>query len=61
MSFPTKIIDISTGANHSAAVDTNGAMYTWGHGGTWMKGGGQLGHNSRDSEVYPRYVEVLYK
>ena len=53
--FPEKIKSISCGAKHSAAVDVNGALYTWGHGGSWMKGGGQLGHNSRDSELKPRY------
>lgn len=54
--FPNKIKSIACGAKHSAAVDINHQLYTWGHGGTWMKGGGQLGHNSRDSEINPRFV-----
>ena len=27
-----------------AAIDKNGMVYTWGYGGSWMRGGGQLGN-----------------
>lgn len=28
----TKIVTISAGCEHSACIDSNGVMYTWGHG-----------------------------
>ena len=52
--FPSKIKDLSVGANHCAAIDVDGALYTWGNGGSFFKGGGQLGHGSRNAENSPR-------
>ena len=59
IAFDKKVVDISAGANHSAAVDESGTLYTWGVGGVWHKGGGQLGHNSYDSENSPRYYNII--
>lgn len=54
--FSRKVVDIAAGANHCAVVDEAGSLFTWGSGGVWHKGGGQLGHNSYDPENSPRYV-----
>ena len=34
-------------------------MLTWGFGGSWFKGGGQLGHGDTSSKVSPTYIEEL--
>lgn len=52
--FPGKIIEISAGSNHSAAIDDQGVLFTWGAGGSWLSGGGQLGHGVEKSEYAPR-------
>ena len=54
IAFPTKIKDISVGAKHSAAIDVNGAVFTWGSSGRRLEGGGQLGHNSYHAEKEPK-------
>jgi alpha-tubulin suppressor-like RCC1 family protein len=51
---PKKIAKINTGSKHAAVIDVDGLVYTWGYGGSWMNGGGQLGHNSTNSETQPR-------
>ena len=51
---PAKFVEITAGRNHSAAIDDNGLVYTWGKEGDWMKGGGQLGHNAYETVVGPR-------
>ena len=47
------IIYISTGNNHSMALTNRGDLYTWGEG-TY----GQLGHNIKNNEIYPRKVNI---
>lgn len=53
-----KIVDIVAGSRHAAAIDTNGLVYTWGNGGSWMSGGGQLGHNSTTSYDKPELIKA---
>ena len=43
MDAAVQIASISAGPQHAAAVDVSGQVYTWGHGGSWLSGGGQLG------------------
>ena len=50
---------VACGDFHSAVVDTEGRLYTWGWGGTWLAGGGQLGHGTRNDEDVPKIVEAL--
>ena len=50
---------VACGDFHSAVVDTEGRLYTWGWGGTWLSGGGQLGHGSREDSKYPKVVKML--
>ena len=54
--FPgqTLYTSIAAGKRHSAAIDKDGLVYTWGYGGSWMQGGGQLGHNALESEDKPK-------
>lgn len=47
------------GEFHSAVVDSDGRLYTWGWGGSWFSGGGQLGHGDRASLETPKLVEAL--
>ena len=42
------------GANHSAAITSDGRLYTWGEGAC-----GGLGHGTENSEPLPRLVEAL--
>lgn len=51
------IKEIFAGAKHAAAIDENGHVLTWGFGGSWFKGGGQLGHGDTSSKELPTYVE----
>mmetsp|Transcript_24918 Transcript_24918/g.73686 ORF Transcript_24918/g.73686 Transcript_24918/m.73686 type:complete len:462 (-) Transcript_24918:861-2246(-) len=43
---------IASGHNHSIAVDTEGACYSWGNGGY-----GRLGHRVQQDEMEPRKLE----
>lgn len=49
-----KITYIASGSKHAAFVNSAGQVFTWGHGGSWFSGGGQLGHNSTNSESKPK-------
>ena len=49
-----RIVDVSAGSTHAAVIDEDGQIYTWGEGGSWWKGGGQLGHGVRANEPTPR-------
>eukprot|EP01038_Epipyxis_sp_PR26KG_P007864 gene7864-10673_t len=55
------IVNGSIGSKHAGLVDDKGKVYTWGHGGDWMSGGGQLGHGSRASENNPKLVSALFE
>jgi alpha-tubulin suppressor-like RCC1 family protein len=52
-----KISSITASNEHAAAIDRDGLVYTWGNGGSWMKGGGQLGHGNRDTVDKPKLIE----
>ena len=54
-----KIVFISSGSSHIALVDEDGSVFTFGEGGSWFRGGGQLGHNRRDAEKQPRLVVIF--
>jgi len=56
-----KVTQVSSGPQHAAIIDQNGLVYTWGSGGGWLKGGGQLGHNSTKSVGTPTLVESFAK
>mmetsp|Transcript_13955 Transcript_13955/g.20981 ORF Transcript_13955/g.20981 Transcript_13955/m.20981 type:complete len:450 (-) Transcript_13955:1322-2671(-) len=50
---------VACGEYHSAVIDTEGRLYTWGWGGSWLAGGGHLGHGDRIDEKYPKLVSLL--
>lgn len=53
------VVSVACGDFHSAAIDSDGRLYTWGWGGSWLSGGGQLGHGSRDSLNQPELVKAV--
>ncbi|TMW68440.1 hypothetical protein Poli38472_005908 [Pythium oligandrum] len=53
------IVDISCGDYTTAAVDSEGKMYSWGWGGSTMKGAGGLGHAGGQDEPTPRLLQTL--
>jgi E3 ubiquitin-protein ligase HERC2 len=54
-----KIVDVSCGDYFTAAVDEEGKMYSWGWGGSTMKGAGGLGHAGGKDEATPRLLSTL--
>ncbi|KAF1788185.1 Regulator of chromosome condensation 1/beta-lactamase-inhibitor protein II [Phytophthora cactorum] len=54
-----KIVDVSCGDYFTAAVDEDGKMYSWGWGGSTMKGAGGLGHAGGKDEPTPRLLTTL--
>jgi len=46
------ITAIDVGSRHSITVDTNGNIWTWGHGGS-----GELGHGNNTTQTRPRRIE----
>ncbi|CAK4693061.1 hypothetical protein AeMF1_019343 [Aphanomyces euteiches] len=51
----TRVVAISCGDHHAAAVSDTGDLFTWGSGVH-----GKLGHNSDQDEVIPRLVSALH-
>ena len=51
------IESMSAGTKHCAVIDSEGQVYSWGEGGSWMMGGGQLGHGESTSQETPRSVQ----
>ncbi|XP_015606913.1 E3 ubiquitin-protein ligase HERC2 isoform X2 [Cephus cinctus] len=49
-----RIRDIACGSGHSAAIASNGELYTWGLGEY-----GRLGHGDTNSQLRPKLVEAL--
>ena len=49
-----KIISISAGCEHSAAITDTGLLYTWGHGD-----GGRLGHGDNNQCTLPVQVQAM--
>lgn len=54
-----KVAFVAAGTKHAAYINTEGRVFTWGYGGSWLSGGGQLGHGSSNSESHPKMVEFL--
>ncbi|TDH73138.1 uncharacterized protein CCR75_008441 [Bremia lactucae] len=54
-----RIVDVSCGDYFTAAVDEDGKMYSWGWGGSTMKGAGGLGHAGGRDEPTPRLLATL--
>ena len=54
-----KIVDSACGDYHTCAVDSEGKLYSWGWGGSTLKGCGGLGHEGAQDEVIPRLVQAL--
>lgn len=54
-----KFAKVYAGYRHSAAVDSEGNLWTWGFGGDRVGGGGQLGQGNRKSFARPTPVESL--
>uniref|UniRef100_A0AAV1UXL0 RCC1-like domain-containing protein n=1 Tax=Peronospora matthiolae TaxID=2874970 RepID=A0AAV1UXL0_9STRA len=54
-----EIVDVSCGDYFTAAVDAEGKMYSWGWGGSTMKGAGGLGHAGGKDEPTPRLLTTL--
>jgi len=54
-----KIRSIACGGRHSAAIDEDGRLWTWGWGGGRLFGCGGLGHGAKDSISTPKRVEGL--
>ncbi len=46
------VVSITCGYEHSVALTSEGAIYTWGHGE-----GGLLGHGDQDSQGVPKMVD----
>lgn len=65
LNFPaSKVKSINLGSKHAAAISEDGGVYTWGEGGSWFSGGGQLGHGQNANEKAPRrisFFDDLYK
>ncbi|XP_048506982.1 E3 ubiquitin-protein ligase HERC2 isoform X2 [Athalia rosae] len=49
-----RIRDVACGSGHSAAIASNGELYTWGLGEY-----GRLGHGDTNSQLRPKLVEAL--
>lgn len=44
---------------HTAAVDSEGNLYTWGFGGSFWGGVGGLGHGDESEQPRPKLVQSL--
>jgi alpha-tubulin suppressor-like RCC1 family protein len=54
-----KVKSVSAGGKHAAYINTSGEVFTWGSGGSWFSGGGQLGHGNTSDQNKPKYVHHL--
>eukprot|EP00475_Leptophrys_vorax_P030135 TRINITY_DN4492_c0_g1_i1.p1 TRINITY_DN4492_c0_g1~~TRINITY_DN4492_c0_g1_i1.p1 ORF type:complete len:374 (+),score=83.11 TRINITY_DN4492_c0_g1_i1:128-1249(+) len=60
LDLPSDIVEVGCGGFHTAAVTSNGDVYTWGWGGNvWNWTTGALGHGDRASHKRPKKVEAL--
>eukprot|EP00753_Platysulcus_tardus_P022526 PLAT9738.1.p1 GENE.PLAT9738.1~~PLAT9738.1.p1 ORF type:complete len:426 (+),score=186.57 PLAT9738.1:38-1315(+) len=50
---------VSGGRWHSAALSTDGELFSWGWGGGWMSGVGALGLGDKDDQAAPVLVDAL--
>ncbi|KAG5187127.1 putative regulator of chromosome condensation like protein [Tribonema minus] len=55
-----RLRSVACGDSHTAAIDEDGLLYTWGWGGSLFSGGGALGHGSTSGDVKePQLVEAV--
>ncbi|KAJ1460733.1 regulator of chromosome condensation 1/beta-lactamase-inhibitor protein II [Pelagophyceae sp. CCMP2097] len=54
-----KFTSVACGEFHSAAIDSQGLLWTWGYGGSWVSGGGHLGHGDQKSLNVPTVVKAV--
>lgn len=50
------VVDVSAGSSHSAAITSDGDLYTWGLGEY-----GRLGHGDVNTVTKPKHVSVVSK
>jgi len=55
----SRVVSVALGAQHSAAVTDDGALWTWGWGGSFWSGAGGLGQGTRDSREEPTLVPTF--
>ena len=51
-----RVVSVAAGANHTLAITTDGALYSFGGGGD-----GQLGHGDTEEQKLPKRVAALAK
>lgn len=54
-----KVSKVFSSGMHSAVIDSNGLIYTWGSNGVWSKGGGQLGISDCYLYSFYSYIHLL--
>jgi hypothetical protein len=54
-----RIVQIASGETSTAAVSADGDLYTWGWGGSWLRGNGGLGHGDETTQPRPALVQSL--
>ena len=54
-----KIVDVSCSEYATAALDSEGRVFTWGWGGSFFSGISGLGHGNRESQALPKLVETF--
>lgn len=54
-----RVVDVACGEQHTACVDSEGRVHTWGFGGSFFRGAGGLGHGDKKTKLYPTLVEEL--
>lgn len=54
-----KFSSIACGKSHCAAVSEDGQVYTWGSNGSWMAGGGYLGHGNTVAVKTPKQIQAF--
>jgi len=52
----SRVVSVALGAQHSAAITDDGALWSWGWGGSFWWGAGGLGQGNRDSCEEPTLV-----
>eukprot|EP01031_Cornospumella_fuschlensis_P037442 gene37442-45470_t len=53
------IVQVAVGSRHALLVDRDSRVFSWGFGGDFLRGGGQLGHGDRQACAEPRQISFL--